>query len=93
MNSIDFKTNGTDMINYITTYMDTLPFRRVTPIVEPGYMRKLLQEYAPKQGESFKDILKDVDEVIMPGVSQSELPLPNLWNQTSDVHRGSTLIT
>ena len=61
------------MINYIAEYMETLSCRRVTPIVEPGYLRKLLPKYAPKQGESFRDILKDVEKVIMPGVSQSEL--------------------
>ena len=49
--------------------MDTLSGRRVTPTVEPGYLRKLLPKYAPKQGDNFKDILKDVEKVIMPGVS------------------------
>ena len=69
MDSKDFRKNGTEMINYIAEYMETLSCRRVTPIVEPGYLRKLLPKYAPKQGESFRDILKDVEKVIMPGVS------------------------
>ena len=69
MDSKDFQTCGTDLVRYIANYMETLSSRRVTPTVEPGYLRKLLPKYAPRQSESFRDILKDVETVIMPGVS------------------------
>ncbi len=42
--------------------------RRVTPDVEPGYLRELLPKDAPKDGEKWEDILNDVETKIMPGV-------------------------
>ena len=70
MNSKDFQACGIDLVRYIANYMDTLSSRRVTPTVEPGYLRKLLPKYPPRHGDSFSDILKDVEKVIMPGVSR-----------------------
>lgn len=75
MDSKDFQESGTDMIRYIANYLDTLSNRRVTPTVEPGYLRKMLPKYAPRQAESFRDIMKDVENVIMPGVSNKLSPL------------------
>lgn len=43
--------------------------RRVLSTVEPGYLRALIPEHAPEQGESWQSIFQDVERVIMPGVS------------------------
>jgi hypothetical protein len=43
--------------------------RRVFPDVTPGYMRELLPDTAPIEGEKWDDIFKDVERVIMPGVT------------------------
>ncbi len=43
--------------------------RRVTPDVEPGYLRELIPQDAPLNGEQWTDILHDVETKIMPGVS------------------------
>ena len=43
--------------------------RRVTPDVQPGYLRKLLPEEAPESGEKWESIMEDVETKIMPGVS------------------------
>lgn len=68
MDSLEFRKRGREMIDYIATYMETLSTRRVTPEVEPGYLRHLLPAYPPKKGESFDKIMKDVEIAIMPGV-------------------------
>ena len=34
----------------------------------PGYIRELIPESAPQQGENWDNIFKDVEKVIMPGV-------------------------
>ena len=34
----------------------------------PGYIRELIPDSAPQQGENWDDIFKDVERVIMPGV-------------------------
>jgi glutamate/tyrosine decarboxylase-like PLP-dependent enzyme len=48
--------------------------RRVTPEVEPGYLRPLLPENPPEQGEPWEDIMKDVEQTIMPGITHWQHP-------------------
>ena len=60
---------GKEMVDYIADYLETIRERRVFPDVKPGYMRELLQDTAPVEGEEWDTIFKDVERVIMPGVS------------------------
>ena len=60
---------GKEMIDYIANYLENIRDRRVFPEVKPGYMSKILLESAPTEGENWEDIFKDVEDVIMPGVS------------------------
>jgi len=69
MNADDFEKHGVEMVRYIAQYMRDLPNRCVSSNVDPGYMRNLLPGHAPTKGENFNDIMKDVEDVIMPGVS------------------------
>lgn len=51
----------------ICDYYETVHTRPVRSEVEPGYLRPLLPDAAPQEGESFDDILSDVESKIMPG--------------------------
>ena len=51
----------------ICDYYETVHTRPVRSEVEPGYLRPLLPNAAPQEGESFDDILSDVESKIMPG--------------------------
>jgi aromatic-L-amino-acid decarboxylase len=42
----------------------------VLPTVQPGYLRELIPEEAPEQGETWKSRFQDIERVIMPGVSE-----------------------
>ena len=57
------------MVDYVANYMDTIEERRVTPAIEPGYLRSLVPSEAPEKPEQWEDIMKDVEDKIMPGVS------------------------
>ena len=57
------------MIDYIADYIRDIRKRRVFPDVKPGYMRKLVPDTAPSDGEEWDKIFSDVERVIMPGVS------------------------
>ena len=57
------------MVDYIADYLQNIRKRRVFPDVSPGYMRALIPESAPERGEDWCDIFRDVERVIMPGVS------------------------
>lgn len=59
---------GKEMVDFIADYLGTIRTRRVFPDVKPGYMRDLLPAQAPKCGERWEDVIRDVENVIMPGV-------------------------
>ena len=40
------------------------------PTVQPGYLRELIPEEVPEQGETWQSIFQDIERVIMPGVSE-----------------------
>ena len=42
--------------------------------MKPGYLRGLLPSRAPDQPEEFSDIFKDIERVIMPGVTHWQSP-------------------
>ncbi|KAJ8912635.1 hypothetical protein NQ315_015147 [Exocentrus adspersus] len=62
------------MVDYICQYMTNLENQRVTPDVEPGYLRKLIPSEAPVEPENWEDIMNDVDNKIMPGVTHWQHP-------------------
>ncbi|XP_045118085.1 aromatic-L-amino-acid decarboxylase-like isoform X1 [Portunus trituberculatus] len=74
MNSDEFRQRGKEMVDYIADYLDTIEERRVTPAIEPGYLRKLVPSEAPQKPEQWDDIMKDVEEKIMPGVTHWQHP-------------------
>ena len=59
---------GKEMVDFIAEYLKTIRTRRVFPDVSPGYMRTLVPEAAPQEGEKWDDIFRDIERVIMPGV-------------------------
>jgi aromatic-L-amino-acid decarboxylase len=51
------------------SYYDTIQDRRVVSNVEPGYLKKLLPNGPPEDGEPWADIQKDIESKIMPGLT------------------------
>lgn len=70
MDAQTFKGRGKQMVEYMIEYMETLKSRPVLPSVTPGYLRERLPAEAPLNAESFDQIMRDVEEHIMPGVSK-----------------------
>jgi aromatic-L-amino-acid decarboxylase len=87
MDTEEFRMRGKEMVDYICDYMDGLSSRRVTPNVEPGYLRNILPSQAPQHAEDWDTIMADVDTKIMPGVNKRifSLLLTQHPLQTSDV--------
>lgn len=74
MDSTEFRQRGKEMVDYIANYLDTIEERRVTPAIEPGYLRGLMPSEAPQKPEQWDDIMKDVEDKIMPGVTHWQHP-------------------
>ena len=76
-----FRKYGRAVVDWIADYygrVETLP---VLSRVEPGQIRSSLPVKPPQKSEAFEDILKDMTELIIPGVTH--------W-QSSSSSRSST---
>ena len=65
---------GKEMVDYIADYLENIRERRVFPEVKPGYLREMLPDKAPVQGEDFDTIFSDIERCIMPGVTHWQSP-------------------
>ncbi|XP_055936977.1 histidine decarboxylase-like [Argiope bruennichi] len=70
----EYRIHGKAMVDYIADYLSNIRKRRVFPDVKPGYMRPLLPDSAPEEGENFDTILEDVEKIIMPGITHWQSP-------------------
>lgn len=70
----EFRRFGKEVIDWVCDYVSSVEQRRVIPDVQPGYLRPLLPESAPRRGEDFAEVLRDVERVIMPGMTHWQHP-------------------
>uniref|UniRef100_A0A8W7PZQ6 Histidine decarboxylase n=1 Tax=Anopheles coluzzii TaxID=1518534 RepID=A0A8W7PZQ6_ANOCL len=70
----EYRVRGKEMVDYIADYLQNIRERRVLPDVQPGYMRSLIPESAPLEGERWENIFADVERVIMPGITHWQSP-------------------
>ncbi|KAI0970327.1 pyridoxal phosphate-dependent transferase [Xylaria arbuscula] len=83
MDSKQFREAAISSIDEIVKYYDTIEDRRVVPTVEPGYLRKLLPEEAPQDGEPWADIQKDIETKVLPGITHWQSPNFLAWFPSS----------
>ncbi|KAK7982009.1 Aromatic-L-amino-acid decarboxylase [Apiospora saccharicola] len=83
MDSKEFREAAISSIDHIVKYYDTIEERKVVSEVEPGYLRKLLPDHAPEDGEAWSDIQKDVEDKIVPGLTHWQSPNFLAWFPSS----------
>jgi aromatic-L-amino-acid/L-tryptophan decarboxylase len=74
MNSDEFRRWGHRLIDWLAEYQREVENYPVTAQVKPGEIRSKLPAAAPQQAESFDAILRDVEQIIMPGVMHWQSP-------------------
>ena len=74
MNSEEFRHWGHQLIDWIAHYQDCVEQYPVLSRVKPGEIRERLPAAAPARGESFEAILRDVQEIILPGITHWQSP-------------------
>ena len=75
MSSKEFREYGYSVIDWIADYYDGIEKYPVKSQVSPGDIRSSLKKNPPKSGESMENILKDIDRVIMPGITHWQSPM------------------
>jgi len=74
MNAEEFRTWGRALIDWIADYQQGIEQYPVKSQVRPGEIRAQLPAAAPSQGEPFDAILRDVQQIILPGITHWQSP-------------------
>ena len=69
-----FSRIAKDVVDFIADYMQNIRQYRVFPDVRPGYMRQLLPDQPPTEGESWPHIMNDIKKLILPGMTHWQSP-------------------
>lgn len=70
----EFRKFGYAMVDYIADYLENISDRPVKAPVERGYIFDLMPQNAPENGEDWKDLLEDVEKIVMPGITPWQSP-------------------
>ena len=70
----EFRRAGHEVVDWIADYMEQVGTYPVLSKSEPGSIRSQLPPAPPMSGESFDDILADVDKIILPGITHWQSP-------------------
>src|SRR5215467_11402863 len=70
----EFRKHGHAVVDWIADYYQRIEEFPVLSQVKPGEIRASLPEAAPQQGESFSEILEDVEKLILPGLTHWQSP-------------------
>ncbi len=74
MDAREFRENGHAVIELIAHYLETIGERPVTSDVAPGDVRARLPEHPPTAPEPFDDVLRDVVDIVIPGLTHWQHP-------------------
>jgi len=70
----EFRRYGHAVVDWIADYQSRIESFPVLSQVKPGQIRASLPLDPPAQGESFEAVLKDVEQLILPGVTHWQSP-------------------
>jgi aromatic-L-amino-acid/L-tryptophan decarboxylase len=70
----EFRRYGHAVVDWIADYQSRVETLPVLSQVKPGQIRASLPAQPPQNGETFEALLKDVDQLILPGVTHWQSP-------------------
>jgi aromatic-L-amino-acid decarboxylase len=71
---MSIREDGAATVEWVARYLERLPELPVLAQVEPGEIRSRLPASAPEEGEPFSAVLRDLDEVLLPGITNWQHP-------------------
>ena len=74
MTTEEFRRHGHQLIDLIADYREGLAARPVRPPVAPGAVRAQLPAVPPDQPEAFADVYRDLNDIILPGLTHWQHP-------------------
>ncbi len=70
----EFRRYGRAVVDWIADYYENIESYPVLSQVQPGEIRAKLPTEPPHHGEPFEDMLKDVNDLLLPGITHWQSP-------------------
>ena len=70
----EFRAHGHEVVEWVASYMERVGELPIVPSVEPGEIRGRLPAAAPEEPEPFAALLRDLDEIVLPGITHWQSP-------------------
>jgi aromatic-L-amino-acid/L-tryptophan decarboxylase len=70
----EFRRHGKELVDWIADYYEKVESFPVMSRVKPGEIRASLPKNPPKHGESFEAMMRDVERLILPGITHWQSP-------------------
>jgi aromatic-L-amino-acid/L-tryptophan decarboxylase len=71
---VSFREDGAAALEWAARYLERVGDLPVLAQVEPGEIRARLPAAPPERGEPFADVLRDLDEILLPGITHWQSP-------------------
>jgi aromatic-L-amino-acid/L-tryptophan decarboxylase len=71
---VTFRDDGVAALEWAARYLENVGEYPVLAQVEPGELRAKLPASPPERGEPFADVLRDLDEILLPGITHWQSP-------------------
>jgi aromatic-L-amino-acid/L-tryptophan decarboxylase len=71
---VSFREDGAAALEWVASYLEGVRERPVLSQLEPGAVRGSLPPSPPERAEPFGDVLRDLDALLLPGVTHSQSP-------------------
>ncbi len=71
---MSFREDGAAALEWAARYLERVGDLPVLAQVEPGDIRRRLPAAPPERGEPFADVLRDLDEILLPGTTHWQSP-------------------
>ena len=72
--SDEFRRDAAAAVAWVAEYLEGVRERPVLAPVRPGEVRSRLPASPPETGEPFADVLRDLDEIVLPGITHWNHP-------------------
>lgn len=70
----EFRKHAHEVVEWMAEYMEHIEDYPVKSAVKPGEIFKKIQDAPPSEPESFSALMKDFEEIIMPGITHWQSP-------------------
>jgi aromatic-L-amino-acid decarboxylase len=75
----EFRAAAHELVDWIADYRAAIPGRPVRSEVAPGWVRARLEGDPPEAAERLADLIEDLDDVVVPGITQTQSPGYYAW--------------